>query len=330
MNWYTQIVNNLAWLGSQNRVAILRAMLPANDSNALVTAFSLYSLVKGPNFFFAPGTSSGNISPTQWSRMKALLGNPKSAMVSIQQNGAATGYRLFWRDFDGGTVYLNWTGVTQTIALSTSAQHWDARGNVITKLTIPDGTGAIAMNINQSTPITTPRISPRYSSRITSPVLVSLISDTGSATVRYTLDGTAPTTSSTIYSGPFNLSGNAVVTARSFLGSNSSWTSKASYTVSPYLPTAQFALTSDSGPAGTYNPVLVLSGLSGGTVTVSYTVRQASGAITSGTTTFLRGQVYRYFPVSITGARNSLATITITRVSGASLGARVILPYTIQ
>ena len=53
--------------------------------------------------------------------MRAQLGSPLSGIDSFGGNAAGNGYRLFSREFEGGTVYLNWTGTTQTIALNSAA-----------------------------------------------------------------------------------------------------------------------------------------------------------------------------------------------------------------
>ncbi|HEY7617303.1 MAG TPA: chitobiase/beta-hexosaminidase C-terminal domain-containing protein, partial [Terriglobales bacterium] len=307
-SWYQQNFTFFPWLAAQNRVSIFRGLIPSGDFNALVTAFSTYSLLKGPNSFFAPGsvTSSGsfNTNPSQWAGMKALLGNPRSVLRSIQQTGQPAGYRLYWRDFDGGTVYLNWTGVTQTIALDSRYKHYDPRGNVITKLVIPDGAGTFQTVLRETVPVATPRIVPRSASRFTSPLSVAMAGDTTGSAVYYTLDGSTPTTSSRLYTGPLNVASNTLVRARAYHGTNPSWSSTASFAVTGSSPIVQFVSSAETGPAGAYYPILSLTGIPAGTVTVSYMVQQPNGSTTSGQVSFLRGQTYRYFPITVSGARN--------------------------
>jgi hypothetical protein len=70
------------------------------------------------------------------------LGNPVSAFQSTQQPLKAVGNRLFWRHYTNGYVYLNWTGVTQTVTLPTGTTWYDPNHNHVTKLTIPTWTGS--------------------------------------------------------------------------------------------------------------------------------------------------------------------------------------------
>jgi hypothetical protein len=54
---------------------------------------------------------------------------------------------------------------------------------------------------------------------------------------------------------------------------------------------------------------------------VTYRVQQPNGSSSTGTATFLPGQNYRYFPVSISGSEGQTATVTITSASGAAVGS---------
>jgi hypothetical protein len=92
----------------------------------------------------------------------------------------------------------------------------------------------------------------------------------------------------------------------------------------------QFTSESYSGPAGSYFPVLSLSAIPDGTVTVSYTVQTPTGATTTGTTSFLPGNIYRYFPITVSGAVGTVTTVTINSVTGAGLGSTSTLSYTVQ
>jgi hypothetical protein len=329
--WYQQNFTYFSWLGTQNKVAILRAALPSGDSNALLSSFVVYSLLKGPNFFFAPGgsTTSTNINPSEWETMKAALGNPTSALTSVQLSSAGIGYRLYSRNYSSGAVYLNLSGTTQTIALNTAFKHWDPNGNEITQLVLPDATGSYV--ITEQDVLPAPSVSPRVPSAVTDPVMVTITSNTSGATIRYTLNGTAPGTTSPIYTGPFELSGSAVVSAGEFLtGDNPSWPSIATFTVESSLPTVQFAPSSATGPAGAYYPVLSLSAIPAETVTVDYSVHSPSGTTTTGTVTFLPNNTYRFFPITVAGASGTETTITITSAVNASVGSTHTLTYTVQ
>lgn len=328
--WYQQNFLGFTWLGGQGKIGVLRANLPTGDSNALRTSFVVYSLLKGRNFFFAPGTaSSTNVNPSEWEGMRAALGNPVALAQSQQKSSAGIGYRLYWRNFNNGTVYLNLTGSTQTIQLDTRYKHWDPNGNVVTQLTIPDATGTFSTTETNVLPA--PAISPRYATPVTDPVLVTISGEASGATIRYTLNGTAPGMTSPIYTGPFEISGNAVVQASAYRkGENPSWPSIASFTVHPSLPTVQFLYASHSGPAGAYYPVLSLSAVPTETVTVHYSARAPNGTITTGSVSFLPGNTYRYFPVTVSGAAGTETSITISSVTGASVGVTHTLLYTVQ
>jgi hypothetical protein len=328
-NWYSQTMTYYPWVASQGKVQILRAVVPIGDFNSLLSAFAMYSLLKGPNSFFAPGSQSTSISPSQWMGMRSLLGDPIGTMKSVQY-GSTAGYRLYSRVFQGGTVYLNFSGATRTITLDKRYLHWDPRGNQITTLTIPDNSGTFDTTVRPSTAVNAPRVVPRTTTRLSTPATVTLVGDTPNSTVYYTTDGSNPTRSSHVYSGPFPMSGNGTVKTRAYTSSGAaSWYSNASV-VTVSTPVVQFSKYSDNGPAGTYYPVLTLNGMAKNTVSVGYVVRQANGATTSGTATILAGQGGRHFAIPVSGPRNQATKITITSVNNASMGSPNTFTYTIQ
>jgi hypothetical protein len=316
-SWYTQTFSYFPWLGSQGRVVNLRALIPSGDPNALLTSFVVYSLLKGPNFFFAPGNEgSTNIDPSQWQGMEAMLGEPTSALQSLQEPGApGPGYRLFWRNFNGGTAYLNWTGATQSIQLDSQHIYYNPSGNQVSQIQIPDASGTyVATTLNT---VLAPRISPRYALPAIGPISVTIESDTPGTTVHYTLDGTTPNSASPTYSGPVQLNNSAVVQAISFEGARSSFPSQASYVISSStLPDVQFTTSSDSGLQGSYYPVLSLSAIPLVPVTVIYSVQNGTPA--TGTYTFLPGMTFAILP--LTTSSSSTMTVTITGASGATVG----------
>jgi Chitobiase/beta-hexosaminidase C-terminal domain len=328
--WYQQNLTNLSWFGQQNRVAILRAEVPSGDSNGLLASFVVYSLLKGPSFFFAPGnTASSNTNPSAWEGMRAALGNPTSALMSQQMSSAGVGYRLYWRNFNNGTVYLNLSGSTQTIKLSSSHTYWDPNGNQITQLVIPDATASYF--VAEQNVLPAPFVTPRVAPSVTDPEVVTITSNTSGATIRYTLDGSAPKTNSPIYTGPLQLSGSAVVSASEFMqGYDPSWPSVAGFTVNSGLPSVQFTSSTASGPAGTGYPILSLSWIPATTVSVGYSVTSPTGATTTGTATFVANNTYRYFSIPVSGASGAVNTVRITSVTGASVGSVNTLTYKIQ
>ena len=144
-SWYSQTFSEFTWLGAQGKVGVLRATLPSGDPNALLTSFVVYSLLKGPNFFFAPGSSTAvNPNPSQWMSMRSSLGNPTTSATSIQESSSGIGYRMYTRQFINGKVYLNLTGSTQVIQLDARYKYWDPNGNVVTQISIPDAAGTMS------------------------------------------------------------------------------------------------------------------------------------------------------------------------------------------
>jgi len=332
--FYTQTAINVYWFGSQGRPAILRAWLPPNDAASVVTAFVVYSLLKGPNFFFAPALqgSSPNpyiaIPPSEWEGMNGALGKPVGAMQSQLGSGLAGGYQLFWRQFEGGLVYLNLTGSTETVQLPSGQQYFDSQGTPITQITIPDLTGYCVLFSNMRR-ADKPQIAVRSGSEVTSPFPLTLSSDNAEGAIRYTLDGSNPSQTSTLYTGPFTLSNTAMVSATTSLaGYLDSFVSTASYTVSSGPPQVQFATSADSWIDGNYYPLLVLSSVSSQPVAVSYTITGNGFLPITGSVSFLPYELYRYFPITVpSGLR---ATVTLSQPSNAVLGQVTAFQYMIS
>ncbi len=67
------------------------------------------------------------------------------------------------------------------------------------------------------------------------PVSVTINDSTSGATIRYTTDGSTPTASSTLYTGPVTISTNSVLSAIAFSGSTSSSVVSAIYTFTPSM-----------------------------------------------------------------------------------------------
>lgn len=324
--WYTQNIPYFTWLAAQNRVTTLRSEIPSSDQNGLMDSFALYSLLKGQNSFFAVGNTSGYaLDPADWVSMKSQLGYATGAMQASAANSKGVGYRLYSRQFQGGIVYLNGTGSTQTIQLNPNITYYSPSGQQLTShsIQLADVTGTYVTTSPNALP--QPRISPRYGAPSMGPLLVTLESDTPGATIRYTLDGSTPTSSSTQYTTPITVSQSRVVTARAFYGSESSLPSSASYTISTSALTAQFHLSSDSGLAGTYYPVVSLSAIPNDTVEVFFSV--SNGSPTAGSYKFLPGMTYGILP--ITTGTSGTTTITLTGATGAVLGSNQTLSYDI-
>ena len=325
MNFYNQIFPWFSWLGSTGRIGLMGAQLPSNwqPQVQLLTGFILYELVKGQNFFFAPRDQ--DVNPGIWEAWNSALGSP----VGLYRQGSAHSQdsdRLFSRQYSTGWVYLNWTGSTQTVTLPTG--NWvDPNNHRVTKITIPNLRGTFVSTARTyAATAQPPSISPRTEQTMTGPVPVTIISRTSNATIHYTLDGSTPTSSSPVYSGPLHLHSSAVVTARAFAsGYNPSPISADSLTVRAGAPEVQFSTTSDSVPASgsasvsTYYPVFSLTGVPDQTVTVTYTVLSPQGSLSTHSVSFVPGEIYRQFPVSLSG--KGTWTIAIVSATGAIPGS---------
>lgn len=333
--YYLQNMQWFPWMAQNNRVGIMGANLPAKwQGQPLIDAFAMYEMLKGSNFFFAPryGNDTTPVPPSAWEPWNAALGSPVGAFqtttpkVTYGTTGIST--RLYWRQYTNGYVYVNWTGTKQTITLP--AGNWvDPYNNPVTKIVLSNisATFVTAAGTYAST-VPAPAISPRTANSIQGPVTVTITSSVTGATIRYTTNGTVPTSSSPLYTGPFQLNSNAVVQASAFAsGYNASGVSAASYTVTAGAPTVQFGTTSDYGysvSADCY-PVLALSSISSGPVVVTYSVQPASGPATVGTATFTPGEVFHFFPVPVSGS----VTVTITQATGAVIGTANTFQYSV-
>ena len=324
---YTNFFQYLPWMASQGRVGLTRALIPTSDPEGLFNSFVVYSLVKGENFFFAPGDYNGyNLDPSTWASWRAQLGNPTTPMQVSNAYPGGVGSRLFHREFEGGIIYLNWTGSTQTIQLEPNFNnYYDPNGNHITshRIQIPDATGTyVTWN---PTALPAPRISPRYSGTAIGPIPVTIESDTPNATLRYTLNGDYPNASSPVYTGAVEISSSTIVRARAFVANAGSYESTAQYTVSSAPLTVQLQLQSDSGLAGSYYPVLSLSAIPTASVSVTYSVQNGTPA--KGVYTFPAGMTYGILP--LTTSSSGTMTVTLTSAVGTTLGRNHTLQYAV-
>jgi len=329
-NYSVPFFNSLATFGALGRPNVMRALIGSGDT--VLNAFAQYEILKGPNFFFAPmnDDSTGTaVPPSQYAQMDADLGTPLALFQSAQV-GPSIGYQIFWRIFDGGVVYLNWTGSTYTVTLPSDRVYYSTSGSVITQLTVGDGAGAYA----RTTPLpkaARPSISPRLAAPTQGPVPITISSGTAGATIFYTLDGTTPTTSSKQYTGPISLSNSATLNAIAVAsGYANSTVTTALYTLTGTVPQVQFALASDNGVGGTVYPVLSLNAIpnAGAPVTVNYTATQSNGSTASGSVSFVPGDTMRYFAVQAPTQNGAVTSVAITGAVNAAIGSASKYAYT--
>jgi len=79
-----RLLNSISWFGSQNRVAVLRAIVQPDNTEDLRTAHMIYLLIKGPNFFFAPQfkDSTSAVHPISMWICAPILASPSRLCVS--------------------------------------------------------------------------------------------------------------------------------------------------------------------------------------------------------------------------------------------------------
>lgn len=314
---------------SNGKVMIMQTYVPANDPVKIRSAYGMYFLMKGPNTFFAP-TIAGTSSPiplASYSGLTSALGNPTGPVQSVQNTTTPSywpGYRLYWRQFDGGIVYSNWTGSTRTIPLPTGSLYFDLNGNPITQITVPDLTAGYALyaksGLNRQA---MPRVNPRYAVPVAGPLAVNITNPDSSTTpIYYTLNGG----STAIVNGPLSVMANTQVAAEaSDLTKGKSWSSRALYTVNLGSPVVRFAAADDSGPSGTYYVLLCLNSISTKPVSVNYYVQPASGAPVYGSITFNPGDQFRNFPIS---TAPGVTQVSIWGPNGSIIGAPYLFRYT--
>jgi uncharacterized delta-60 repeat protein len=149
---------------------------------------------------------------------------------------------------------------TQTISSFSSGIYvkWDITGNIRISLTPKSGNAVVGGIFfgggSTTTPIVaTPTFSPNGGTYSTSQT-VSLSTSTAGAEIHYTFDGSDPTTSHALYTGPFTISSTTTVKAKAFKsGMTASATASATFTISSGTAGAKFVYAGvDSATAGNW------------------------------------------------------------------------------
>ena len=122
----------------------------------------------------------------------------------------------------GNTAYVGFTGSTQILTASQKIGTWTY--------------SAVAPGLPSAT--ATPQITPG-SGTYSGPQVVSITDSTASASIYYTTDGTPPTTSSSLYSAPFTVSGSQKIQAMALLpGGAPSAATSATIAITPTVSNA--------------------------------------------------------------------------------------------
>ncbi|MBI3415408.1 MAG: chitobiase/beta-hexosaminidase C-terminal domain-containing protein [Verrucomicrobia bacterium] len=136
------------------------------------------------------------------------LGSVANNPVTVTLTSATTGAELYWTIDGTEPTPTNGTLYTEPFVLAAS-------GNFKVKGYRRGFQPSATVSAEFDFAVTAPKISPSGGASINS-VTVELSSTTSGAELRYTLDGSAPSTMSALYAGPFKLTTNAVVTAVGF------------------------------------------------------------------------------------------------------------------
>jgi hypothetical protein len=228
----------------------------------------------------------------------AYNGTILSMIITDQVTGAA--YSTSWTVnipsiVGGNTAYVGFTGGTGSGSSSQKILNW-----VYTL-------GSSALPVS-----TSPIFSPPGGTYNTTQS-VSISSGSSGATIYYTTNGTAPTTSSTLYSSPITVSASETLKAIAVApGYSSSALGTATYTVAPSLPAPTFS--PSPGTFSTAQTVTISEATAGTTIyyTANGTAPTTSSAVYSGPIVVSSPQTLKAMAVE-TGYTNSpVATATYT------------------
>jgi uncharacterized delta-60 repeat protein len=201
------------------------------DTDALQKASSSSDRIAA--CWYSSGTFSIDVAITDGQKHRVSLylldwdvsGRNETVQVIDGDSGAILGSQNV-TSFSGG-VYLTWDVVGHVkFNISSTTVNGVVSGIFF------GGAGASGGGGGTTQTAATPTISPNGGS-YTSAQSVTLATSTSGAQIRYTLDGTDPTSTSALYSAPFSVSSSATVKAKAFAsGMNASATASATFTIS--------------------------------------------------------------------------------------------------
>ncbi|HEY8023095.1 MAG TPA: chitobiase/beta-hexosaminidase C-terminal domain-containing protein [Burkholderiaceae bacterium] len=188
---------------------------PSSASTLYAAPFSISSNGTVKAIAIASGMANSAVSNASFTITQAQIATPAispaggsfSSAQSVSLSDATPGAAIYYTT-NGSTPTTASTLYSGPFTVSSSSTvKAIAAASAMTSSNLASATFSI------TTPqVATPTISPAGGS-FTSAQSVTLADTTSGATIYYTVDGTAPTTASTRYAGPFNLSASATVNA---------------------------------------------------------------------------------------------------------------------
>ncbi len=343
---FYSVFNSYQWLAMQNKIAVLRAGIKKTDyQNNLRKAFCMYLLLWGENFFFNPKyyENSNEIPPENYAEMKNYLGYPvRKAQSKIGLEGIES-KRIYSREYEGGLVFVNFSGFNEIIKLPENKKFITHSGDEVTTMILVNGDADYIL-YNQKRRSASPQINPRFSSPIIGAVDVVIDSDTSNSEIRWTIDGSDPTDTSSLYTAPIKIDKSATIKTKVFHPYlEQSFIRSASYIINKEIPIVQFHLENDldSEFISQNYPLLALNDISSTEVIVKYYISGGSALhekdyyLNEGKIIFKPFEKYKYFvePIRIINdneiEEDETIEITISEAVNAFIGAKNKFTYKI-
>jgi hypothetical protein len=252
-----------------------------NSATATIT-YTIAPALPIPTFSPAPGNYPNAMAVT-------ISESTPGAVIYYTTNGttpttSSTQY--------GGALWLNGSESIQAIAVEKGYTN------------SPAASAAFSIGTSLATPVISPA-----GGTYTSAQTVTISAATAGATIYYTTNGTTPTTSSTVYSGPIAVSASQTLKAiAGKTGNNNTPVATAVYSISKLVPTPAFSVA-----AGTYTSaqtVAISDTMAGTTIyfTTNGSTPTTSSSVYSGPITVSASETLEAIAIE-TGYANSAATV---------------------
>lgn len=146
---YNQLTN-YASEAAKGYPMIFASVIPGSNQSRITDSTVMYLLMKGANTFYAPqieGTYNA-LPPTAYQKIFQALGQPTGALKCQPASGkaASSGLCVYFREFQNGTVFLNWSGSSQKMPLPAGKQYRDSANRPVASVTLSDLRGSYVVN----------------------------------------------------------------------------------------------------------------------------------------------------------------------------------------